>query len=170
MPPLKTNSGKIFMGIDPGLTGGVAWISGASVKAVPMPATEKDRWDLFVTLVEPNDPSEIHTVIEQIDPRPTKWFDGKKWQGSILKSTCLIYGNYMALRGMLIAAGISFMECPPKKWQKELGLIGKKGESKTAWKNRLKSKAQQIYPSLKVTLATADALLIATYCKQTTTN
>ena len=41
-----------------------------------------------------------------------------------------------------------------------------KTESKTEWKNRLKGMAQQLYPDLKVTLATADALLIATYCKR----
>jgi hypothetical protein len=49
---------------------------------------------------------------------------------------------------------------PPKKWQQALGLGSAKDLTKTQWKNKLKNKAQQLYPQIKVTLATADALLI----------
>ena len=37
------------------------------------------------------------------------------------------------------------------------------GYSKTEWKNKLKAKAQQLFPGEKVTLATCDSLLIAEY-------
>ena len=46
--------------------------------------------------------------------------------------------------------------------------IGKSSGSKTEWKNKLKAKAQQLFPvwSKRITLATADALLIAEYGRE----
>jgi hypothetical protein len=66
--------------------------------------------------------------------------------------------NYGFLRGMLIACGVPFDEAAPHKWQKAMGCLTH-GD-----KNVSKAKAQQLYPGLKVTHATADALLIASYC------
>jgi hypothetical protein len=50
----------------------------------------------------------------------------------------------------------------PQKWQGFLGL-GKSEGDKTKWKNKLKAKAQNLFPSLDVTLSTADALLLLEY-------
>lgn len=70
------------------------------------------------------------------------------------------------LRMALIAANIPFEEVTPQKWQKALGLPPKKNDkNRTEWKNRLKAKAQQLYPEIPVTLKTADAILLAHYCK-----
>jgi hypothetical protein len=47
--------------------------------------------------------------------------------------------------------------------------LGKSSEhTKTEWKNRLKAKAQQLFPqqSKHITLKTADALLIAEYARK----
>jgi hypothetical protein len=75
--------------------------------------------------------------------------------------------SYGGLRMALIAAGIPFEEVQPRAWQKAMGIPPRsKTESGTQWKNRLKAKAQQLYPAEKVTLAVADALLIATYCQR----
>jgi hypothetical protein len=63
----------------------------------------------------------------------------------------------------LIASGVPFEAVTPGKWQKEFGLLAKKGETKTAKKNRHKARAQELFPDLKITHATADALLIAEY-------
>jgi hypothetical protein len=111
------------------------------------------------------DEDDLFAVIEQQTPRPTRWFNGKTktWQSSILRSTCVLYGSYLQLRAFLISADISFQEVTPQKWQKAFGLVKEKGEEPRAWKNRIKAKAQQLFPSQKVTLAVADALLIAEY-------
>ena len=54
----------------------------------------------------------------------------------------------------------------PQRWQRGLSLRTKeKSETDTSWKNYLKEEAQQRFPRLKVTKHTADALLIAHYCK-----
>jgi hypothetical protein len=76
----------------------------------------------------------------------------------------------------LTSAGIPFEPIRPQAWQKALGITPrKKTESKPDFKNRLRAKAQQLYPSLPLwsepkskgkQLALCDALLIATYCKR----
>lgn len=115
------------------------------VAAHKMPATERDLWDLFC-----NFPHPITAVIERVHAMPK--------QG--VRSVWTFGQNYGMLRAFLIAQGITFDEVLPRKWQQSLGLTRKKTESPTQWKNRLKAKAQQLFPSLHVTLATADALLI----------
>lgn len=75
--------------------------------------------------------------------------------------------GYGLLRMALIAAGIPFEEVLPRKWQGGLGISPrKKTEGKTEWKNRLKARAQQLFPATKVTLATSDALLLAEYARR----
>lgn len=153
-----------YLGIDPGLGGGLAVLRNGQLQILKMPPTERDLWDFLYQLE-----GEVCAVIEQQIPRPTSYFDKEtgRWRASILKSTCLLYGSYMSLRAMLIAADIRFEETPPKRWQKALSIPPKKrGESLVQWKNRLKAKGQQLYPSTKVTLAVADAILLVEYCRR----
>lgn len=68
------------------------------------------------------------------------------------------------LQMALLASGIRTIEVPPAKWMRAVGVPSKaKDETHTQYKNRLKAKAQQLFPDQKVTLANADALLIAEY-------
>ena len=131
-----------------------------------MPAVEVDAWDFIRQFTQGDSDWDTYAVIEQQTPRPTGWFKDGHWQQSILKSTCLLYGNYWFMRGLLTAAGVSFEECSPQRWQKELHIAPReKGEKPSTWKNRLRGKAAQLYPKIRTTLATADALLLAHYCK-----
>ena len=70
-------------------------------------------------------------------------------------------GSAMAL----MALEIPVVKVMPQKWQKTYSL-GRSSEcGKSEWKNRLKARAQELFPDLgkKVTLKTCDALLIALY-------
>jgi Holliday junction resolvasome RuvABC endonuclease subunit len=68
------------------------------------------------------------------------------------------FGNgFGHLEMALTAAGIPFTRVRPQVWQKALGCLTK-GD-----KNVTKRKAQELFPSIKATHATADALLIAQY-------
>ncbi len=69
-------------------------------------------------------------------------------------------GNWGFIRGVLTALGYRIVLVGPKAWQKALSLGTATGMSKTEWKNKLKNRAEQLYPGIKVTLTTADALLI----------
>ena len=150
---------KYYLGIDPGMGGGLATISDGSstlipVDASPMPKTERDIWNWICQT--------SHAQVAMIEK--VQGYIGNAQPGSAMFKFGMSYGG---LRMALIAASIPFEEVTPQKWQKALGIAPrKKNESKGQFKNRLKAKAQQLYPNEKVTLATADALLIATYCKR----
>ena len=161
----------VYIGVDPGLSGGMAYITCEGIVSVQsMPLTEKDIWMWFqsLALVFPARENRLVGVIEKVGGYiPRKGKGGTDGQPG---SSMFKFGaSYGGLRMAMIAAGIPFDEVPPKKWQHEMGVIGSKGETKSQFKNRLKAKAQQLYPEERITLATCDALLIARYALKTTT-
>lgn len=157
---------NVYIGIDPGVKGAMAVIMGRKTGTVPLPDTELDMLDMMVNLringkIIKGDRG-YFCCIEQQTPRPT-FFKGTS---SVLPSTVKLFGNYVRWRMAIIAAGIPFVEVSPVKWLRHFNLKRLKNEEPNRWKNRLKGKAQQFYPNIKVTMANADALLIATYAKQ----
>jgi hypothetical protein len=164
VPPLQPDP-PVYLGIDPGVGGGLAWIAGRNkVDVAKMPATETDLWDLLETIAGEMNLKGGFALLEQQSARPTIVFDHKtkKFRPTILKSTCVLYGGYRLLKGMLVAAGIPHEECPPQRWQKAMNIPPReKGEPEQKWKNRLKARAQALFPGVTLTLATCDALLIA---------
>ena len=82
--------------------------------------------------------------------------------GNSARSMFTFGSNYGMWLGLLAAYNIPYTQVTPAKWIRSYGSMPK---AKTQRKNHLKHLAQQRYPDLKVTLATADAILIANYCK-----
>ncbi len=68
------------------------------------------------------------------------------------------------LRGLLAMAGVKLVLVRPQQWMK--GIPGAIGAEKSARKRALKEHAARLFPSLKVTLKTADALCLAEYARQ----
>lgn len=68
--------------------------------------------------------------------------------------------NFGAVIGVAVALGYRVERVHPQKWIKahSLGTRGKL--TKTQWKNKLKARAQELFPEVEVSLANADALLI----------
>ena len=151
----KAASIRLFFGIDPGANGGMAVLGagGGIISSIKMPQTERDVWDW----INESWTSTPVAMIERVHSMPA--------QG--IASAFTFGKGYGGLRMALIAASIPFEEVNPEKWVKGLG-IPKRGktESKTTWKNRLKARAQQLFPEAEVTLKTSDALLIAEYCRR----
>jgi len=139
-----------YLGIDPGQSGGIALLDQGYkvVFCVKMPKTLKDMDDLFKGL-----PDQTMCVIEKVHSMP----------GQGVASSFKFGMNYGSLRALLVSNEIPFEESTPQKWMKFFSMKKEKTESKTDWKNRLKGKAQQFFPKTVVTLAVADALLIARY-------
>lgn len=82
-------------------------------------------------------------------------------------SSCFKFGRSAGfLEGVLTTLRVPFEFASPHVWQKAMGITAINGESKTAHKNRTKAKAQQLFPQLKITHATADALLLAEYARR----
>jgi hypothetical protein len=169
---------KVFIGVDPGINGGIAVLApgkGLIIKTIPMPLSDKGKWEFLlpysmggIAPVRKPDTYSVFAVIEQQSPRPTGYKDKKTgaYVSTILKSTCLLWGNYCTLRGMLTAASIAYEEVPPKRWQEGLGIPARhKDETESVWKARLKTRAEQLYPNHHITLSISDALLLATYAR-----
>lgn len=141
-----------IIGIDPGKNGGICILSedGKVQELVKMPATPED---LYIFLSE-------HTrgtvcYLEKVGGMPGNG-------GSAMFNFGKGYGN---IEMALIACGIKTVTVTPQKWQKHYQLGSSSSCSHTEWKNKLKAKAQQLFPHLgkKITLVTCDALLIAEY-------
>lgn len=139
-----------YIGIDPGQSGGIAVISarheGDIIKTWKMPETERDIWLILPTARSIN----CFAFIESVHSMPK--------QG--VSSSFKFGQNFGTLLGLLTASMIPFERVTPQKWQKAIGCMSK-GD-----KNVTKRKAQELFPSVKVTHAIADALLIAEYCRR----
>lgn len=143
---------KAFLGLDPGKSGAIAVLCPDLnfQQSHKMPDTEADIWELIHELSYMGD-GNVCAAIEVVHSMPG--------QGV---SSCFTFGKgYGGLRMALIAAKIPFRDVRPQVWQKHHGCLTK-GE-----KNISKSKAQQLFPHLKVTHATADSLLIAQWNLET---
>lgn len=153
---------NIQIGIDPGKNGGIAIQGEEGVSVSKMPETEGDILDLLRSsrYLIPGKPAVAH--IEDI-PK----FVGK----NVPSSSAIVLGrNYGFLLGVLQTLDYRINLIRPQAWQKTLGLGNSRGMTNTAWKNKLKAKAQQLYPGLHITLATADALLILEAGQRTENN
>lgn len=150
-----------YLGIDPGVSGGLALITPDQVIASPMPTTERDMYDWFSTYIE--FPEHTWGVIELVGG-----FISSRGASRQPGSRMFTFGqNYGGLRMCMVAHGIRFEQVHPRRWQKSFGMMRKPKEVDTAWKNRLKALAQQLYPQLRITKQVADAILLASYAAST---
>ena len=154
---------KTIIGIDPGKSGGVAVCQFGKVDCSAMPATDGDVLGLLRDIrtadVEEGGAVETTCVLEKVSG-----FAGKGQPGSAM----FVFGeNSGFIKGVAQALGMKLVLVTPQKWQKYYGLgTASACASKTVWKNKLKAEAQRRFPELRVTLATADALLIMEYGRQ----
>jgi Holliday junction resolvasome RuvABC endonuclease subunit len=135
-----------ILGIDPGKSGGIAWITNGKPCVEKMPDTLQDLWELLRD-IEISSEEYCHAYLESVSSSPQ--------MGVVSAFT---FGNgFGHLEMALTAAGIPFERVRPQVWQKAMGCMTK-GD-----KNVSKRKAQELFPQIKVTHAIADALLIAAY-------
>jgi len=153
---------KTIVAIDPGAQGGIAWeILGTTTGPVAyaMPETEGDIIETLKSIRDGADGPPV-AFVEQVGG----FIRGSPAPGSAMFN----FGrNFGFLLGCMQSFGYRIELIRPQQWQKEFSL-GTKGDcaSRTEWKNKLKARAQQLYPETKVTLGTADALLILEYAKK----
>lgn len=147
---------KYFIGIDPGITGGMCIIdeAGRLLSLVTCPKTLAYQWDALTTMrmYQEKYNTAVQCVIEAVHSMPK--------QG--VKSVWTFSGNYHAWLMALVAAEIPYRQVTPHTWQKTMGAMPK---DKKLRKHRLLHLAQQQFPAIKITLALADAVLIAAYTR-----
>lgn len=150
------NTGKVIAGVDPGEKGGIAVLDGDTLYTFKMPIGYPDIYEVLKGLQEEFGITKC--VIERV---------GLGLPGQSSKATATFARHNGHLEMALYALGIQTEEVTPQKWQKfysnSIGTA--KGLTKTEWKNKLKGLAQRLYPREKVTLNTADAILLAHYGK-----
>jgi Holliday junction resolvasome RuvABC endonuclease subunit len=146
---------KTIIGLDPGKNGSIAWITDGKPCVEKMPETLQDLWELIGSIRTSGDPCErlssavngMKAYIESVHSSPQMGV-----------TSAFTFGQgFGRLEMALTAAGIPFERVTPQKWQGAMGC--RTGGDK----NVSKAKAQELFPQMKVTHATADALLIAEY-------
>ena len=146
---------KVILAIDPGASGGVAVALYGKTVCHAMPATQGDVLALIreLKLAADVEGATCECVLEEVNG-----FVGKAQPGAAMFKFGEGYGF---LKGVVQTLGIKLELVRPQVWQKAFGLgPAARWGSKTEWKNKLKAEAQRRFPHLRVTLATADALLL----------
>ena len=142
----------IVVGIDTGKRGGVAILSERKVKLINTPEEPIGMADIIgsVTNSAYIEHEDLFVYIENVHAFPTD-----------TRSSAFKFGmNYGMWWGILASYKITPVKVHPRNWMKEYTPLPKE---KLPRKRELKERGQRMYPDVKVTLRTSDALLIARY-------
>jgi Holliday junction resolvasome RuvABC endonuclease subunit len=142
-----------FLGIDPGAAGGAAIISSRQIEIWGFERlTEQEIWFSLWGAIRTvtNQGNSVFAMIERLSA----------WPGLTSPTAFKLGRSYGFLRGCLIASGVPFGEVHPRSWQKTMECLTK-GDKKIS-----RARAQQLFPKMKITHATADALLIAEFARR----
>lgn len=170
-----------YFGVDPGVNGGLAVIVVRDgypdvVKAVPVPEdkTAIYHWFLYNKATQPQFVNVV--ILEKVGGFiASTWGAGKK--NMIAGHTAFTFGKMTGWVDMAITcAGFKsdeVFEVIPRVWQAGCSIPPRKSEKdgrKVNWlettsqfKNRLKTEAERIFTTTKITLKVSDALLMAHY-------
>ena len=147
---------KLYIGIDPGKSGGVAMINKKdntlTVMKFPNELGELSVMiEAFIHNVKVDD---VCVYIEHVHSFPTD-----------SRPSAFSFGRNLGhWEGILSTYELEWHTAAPRTWQEhyDIPVIKNKHERK----NWLKDVAKSLFPNLRVTLHTSDALLIANYAKE----
>jgi len=147
-----------WIGIDPGNSGGIAILKDRKITTKVFDPKRCTERDIFLFLEQHS----INSIcyLEKVSA------SGPAAGVQSARSMFTFGQSYGFIRGILTAIQIPFITIPPATWMKEYGMKRKKDEGKSAWKNRLRGLAEQLYPDIKITLAVADAVLLAEFARR----
>lgn len=152
---MKQNSGlRTIIAIDPGKNGGIAIF-------------DIQQQQLSQLIKMPDTPTDILNFLSVYNTNSVCYLEKVGGLPGMGGSAMFNFGKgYGHIEMALLANKIKTVTVTPQQWQKTLQLGTKGNKSTTEWKNKLKAKAQQLYPQVdKITLATSDALLILEYAR-----
>lgn len=148
--------------IDPGASGGIAVYYNDFTSAYKMP---KDIGELPAFLEHWREIANPVVFVEKLSVRPDDISvnSGGANMGKLYRIQKMM-ANYEALKAVITFSHLDMVQVHPLTWQSGLK-IRKAGEDKPERKKRYKEIAQVRYPSIKVTMANCDALLILDYAR-----
>ena len=144
----------IFMGIDPGASGGWAIVAEDGCLVRHAKLTE---WEKFSAILS-TAPQFSLILLEKVWATPQMGV-----------TSAFSFGmNFGRICGTLDVLQRPYREITSMKWQREMGLIqrGRHIGQNDDKKRRNKEAAQALHPNEKITHATADAILIAEYARR----
>jgi len=150
-----------ILAIDPGASGGLAWGLGtaASPATANMPANASDLASL-VDAIDAEALAPIHAFVELVGGFIKSRGKGEN-EGNPGSAMFAFGQNYGQILGVLAALEIPTTLVRPQKWQAAMSLGNSATHAnKSKWKSHLATRAKQLYPKAKITLQTADAVLI----------
>ena len=149
---------KLFIGIDPGMNGGIVFIKpeldNDFVRAIRCPKTAYEMAGVFEAGIGETSSEDIILFIEHVWSFPG---DGRV--------SAFRFGyNYGLWKGIAAANEVDVYNIAPRKWQGSLDIPNNlHGRDRKRW---LKEHAESLYPNIKVTFNVSDAILIANYGKE----
>ena len=146
---------RIYIGIDPGKNGGIALIYNDVAVCKRCPTTVLEMAEVIESWTDRKEAGNLQkqAIIEAVHSFPH--------QG--VRSVFTFGEGYGKWLGILAAHKIPYTQVSPQKWMKFYQPLSKEKKDR---KNQLKHLAQQRFPEIKITLATADAILLANYLKE----
>lgn len=158
----------LYLGIDPGASGGIVCLSSSRkvLSAAKMPDGDETllkHLSRFGYDKHGNPLGDLpvkQCVLEQVG--------GYAGDGFQTGASMFNFGKgYGAIGMALVALNIPFIRKMSQVWQKGMSVVSRrKGEKREEFKRRLKAMAVEAFPEVTVTLWSADALLIADYCRK----
>lgn len=145
---------KIYLGVDIGVNGGIVALSetGSVISAFKTPETRAE----FIEKLKPFGEVPSFCILERVHSHPKNGAKANFSFGATTERTLFT----------LEISKIPFQEVTPQTWMKTYMLKKEKSETSAQWKNRLKARAQQLFPNEKITLALSDAFLMAEFCRR----
>ena len=141
----------IYIGIDPGNSGGIAYIEKDKMESMKFPKNITDVVLLLKTLKAIDNCIAYMELVHSFPNQGVK--------------SCFTFGeNFGKWKGLLAMVNIEYKLIPPRTWMLFFGPLSKEKKDR---KKELKQIAKKLYANNKVTLYTADAILIAHYLKET---
>jgi len=139
-----------FIGIDPGTSGAIAVVNETG-QPVDWMGTDATPADLWRWLQETTCDHHVQlAVIERVHSSPQMG----------VRSAFTFGSSAGFLQGIVTAAGLRHEYITPHQWQKSLRCLSG-GD-----KNLLKRKAQELFPSQRMTQKNADAFLLAEFARR----
>lgn len=141
-----------YIGIDPGSSGAIVALGEQGAVIGLFKLADATDYEILEALKRMSPKGlDVIGMIERVHTMP----------GQGVVSAGKFMGSYYALKMALAATRIPYDNPTPQTWQRAMSCLSG-GD-----KNITKDRAQALFPSVKVTHAIADALLIAEYCRRT---
>lgn len=149
-----------YLAIDPGAGGGIAWKMDDDVGCQNMPKSDVECAAFIRTMLAKGGVDRTKFIIEKV-PKVT----GARTSPSAMS---VLHDNSGTCKGAAYALLAMVIPIDPRSWQQFFHLGTRKlAGSDTKWKNKLKAEAMRRFPNHKITLATADAMLILEWARLT---